>query len=471
MEASVLGQPYQPYPVASLGARASLLRIHGDEWLIAQMRRGNEAAFEALVERYRPRLLSFCRHMLRSREDGEDVLQEVFSNAYRAILADEREINVRPWLYRIARNMCLKHLARRRIKADSNLDDLDVAGTSGTVDAVQMREDLRQVVADVRELPESQRTALLLREIEGLSYDQIAEAMDTTVASVKSLLVRARVSLAETAEGRVLACDAVEVELRAASEGAARVSSPVRRHMRQCDACALFNSTLAPARRPAAAALLLGPLGLMRDIVGKLGIGAVASGGTAAGGASIAGGAAGGCAGGAMSGGLTLIAGKAAVAVATATLVAAGASDFEHVTAHHRKAKHHAAPPARVVPASAPAATVPRAHDVGPQPITSSSRPAESSRPAAGKDGKPAAPGAPASEGAPTAKPAPSVPKGTTDEPGSQPIKGAEPVESQGFTAPAAGGSPTPGAGESAPPASGDAAPVDPSNSYSEPAP
>src|ERR1039458_10837255 len=68
--------------------------------------------FRSLCSRYQSRLLSFCRHMLNSREDAEDVLQEVFAAAFNAVLADEREINVRPWLYRIARNRSLNHLRR-----------------------------------------------------------------------------------------------------------------------------------------------------------------------------------------------------------------------------------------------------------------------------------------------------------------------------------------------------------------------
>ena len=93
-----------------------LLRLQSDERLIALTRRGQHAAFEALCSRYQSRLLSFCRHMLGSREDAEDVLQEVFAAAFNAVLADEREINVRPWLYRIARNRSLNHL--RRATAD-----------------------------------------------------------------------------------------------------------------------------------------------------------------------------------------------------------------------------------------------------------------------------------------------------------------------------------------------------------------
>ncbi|MEA2209777.1 MAG: hypothetical protein QOF54_2254, partial [Solirubrobacteraceae bacterium] len=86
-----------------------LLRLQSDERLIALTRRGQHAAFEVLCSRYQSRLLSFCRHMLSSREDAEDVLQEVFAAAFNAVLADEREINVRPWLYRIARNRSLNH--------------------------------------------------------------------------------------------------------------------------------------------------------------------------------------------------------------------------------------------------------------------------------------------------------------------------------------------------------------------------
>src|SRR3954463_14628725 len=184
-----------------------LLRIQSDERLVALTRRGNQAAYEALVGRYQSRLLAFCRHMLGSREDAEDVLQEVFAAAFNAMLADERPLNVRPWLYRIARNRSLNHLRRTQaIGVDSMDVHLAEHGTT-TADKVHKREEFRQLMEDVQGLPETQRTALLLREIDALSYEQIAEAMETTVPSIKSLLVRARVSLAEAAEARKLSCE------------------------------------------------------------------------------------------------------------------------------------------------------------------------------------------------------------------------------------------------------------------------
>jgi RNA polymerase sigma factor (sigma-70 family) len=180
-----------------------LLRLQSDERLVALIREGEPGAFEALVQRYQPRLLAFCRHMLGSQEDAEDVLQEVFAASFHAICADERPINARPWLYRIARNRCLNHLRRPQPAGQDSMDVFERDGGTTTADTVHKREEFRHIVADVQELPETQRTALLLREIDALSYEQIAEAMDTTVPSVKSLLVRARVALAEAADARL----------------------------------------------------------------------------------------------------------------------------------------------------------------------------------------------------------------------------------------------------------------------------
>jgi RNA polymerase sigma factor (sigma-70 family) len=442
MEASVLSQPAK---VAAIGVRTPFLRLQSDERLIALIRAGEEAAFEALVQRYRSRLLAFCRHMLRSREDAEDVLQEVFAAAYRAIRADEREILARPWLYRIARNMSLKHLGKRRPAADGGVEDLDVAAAGGTVEAVHVREDLRQIVGDVQELPETQRTALLLREMEGLSYHQIAAAMDTSVPGVKSLLVRARVSLAEAAQGRTLSCEIVHLELRQAAGGLARLSGPARRHAKKCDTCGAYSSELGLARRAAAAAFIpLLPLELLRELIGKLGAGAGAAGGT---GAAGAGAAAGGAASGAISAAVGAIGAKTAVAVATATLVAAGAADIHRVS-HHR---HHASAPA------AAAAPAPVATSAAVQPVTHAyvrpagkpSSPASHHRHHSTKPSPsttqpatqvlPATP-APTNAGTFADTPPPSGTKLKSDskdpaptDPANQPIGAPEPVQVQGF--------------------------------------
>ncbi|HEY6886677.1 MAG TPA: sigma-70 family RNA polymerase sigma factor, partial [Solirubrobacter sp.] len=323
MEASAL----QHAGAAGLHGRSPLLRLQSDERLVALIRRGNHHAFEALVARYQSRLLAFCRHMLSSREDAEDVLQEVFAAAFNAMLADEREINVRPWLYRIARNRSLNHLRRAQAVGMDSMDIHLSEGGLTTADKVHKREEFRLLIADVQDLPETQRTALLLREIDALSYDQIAEAMETTVPSVKSLLVRARVSLAEAAEARLLSCEEVRLELGEVAEGLTRTSAPVRRHLRTCDRCTAFKKQLRSTNKALASLYPVGPLILLKKLlITHIGTGAATGSAAAAGGAAAS--SAG--AGAALQVGFTAFATKAAAGLAAAAIVTAGAVEVQH---------------------------------------------------------------------------------------------------------------------------------------------
>jgi RNA polymerase sigma factor (sigma-70 family) len=223
----------------------SLLRSQSDERLVGFVRRGHMAAFEALVSRYEQRLFAFCRHLLGSHEDAEDVLQEVLAAAFKAMRADERPIHVRPWLYRIARNRSLNHLRRGDTGAFEQIDAQWAENGETTADKVQQREDFRLLVGDIQKLPRTQRAALILREMDALSYEQIAAVMGTTVPSVKSLLVRARASLSEAAEARCLSCHQVRLELgEQAGEARRRPNALVRRHLRTCEPCRAFRSEL-----------------------------------------------------------------------------------------------------------------------------------------------------------------------------------------------------------------------------------
>ncbi|MEA2147520.1 MAG: hypothetical protein QOG59_3107, partial [Solirubrobacteraceae bacterium] len=337
MEASAL----KYHGSIGLQGRTPLLRLQSDERLITLVRRGNLSAFEVLVARYHTRLLAFCRHLLGSREDAEDVLQEVMTAAFNAMIADERPINARPWLYRIARNRCLNHLRRTQAVGVDSMDIHLSDGGETTADKVHKAEEFRLLVDDIQSLPETQRTALVLREMDALSYEQISEAMETTVPSVKSLLVRARMSLAEAAQARQLSCEQVRVELAEVAEGLlAKTTPPVRRHLRTCHRCESFQSELKRTSRALAALLPLGPLALLKQLafthIGhSAGAGSGASAGTAAGtGAAVGSGAAAGGAlvgaGGMMPIGLGALGVKAAAGLAAAALVTAGAVDLSH---------------------------------------------------------------------------------------------------------------------------------------------
>ncbi len=416
-----------------------LLRLQSDERLIALTRRGQHAAFETLCGRYESRLLSFCRHMLNSREDAEDVLQEVFTAAFNAVLADEREINVRPWLYRIARNRSLNHLRRASAIGVDSMDVHFADHGLSTGDRVIRREGFRQLLEDVQHLPETQRSALLLREIDSLSYEQIAHAMETTVPSVKSLLVRARISLAEAAEARKLSCEEVRLELGQVAEGLVKLSPPARRHTRDCERCRSFRKHLKANNHALAAVFPVGPLMIFKKLLlaklglAKLGSTASASGahvasgtgaavgaGGAAGASAAAGGGA-GVAGGVFTAGAGALATKAVAGLAAAAIVTAGAVAADHSAPRHRLSTgaapaplSHASEP--VVVREEPQAPSPAAHTIAltarhssaPQtPKTAVTAPSVS---AASK-----APVAPA----PTAAPKPADPKATGAE-GSQ---------------------------------------------------
>ena len=384
MEASALKHPSQ----VGMRGPTPLLRLQSDERLIAMVRRGNHGAFEALVARYQSRLLAFCRHMLGSREDAEDVLQEVFAASFRAILADDRAINVRPWLYRIARNRSLNHL--RRVQA-IGVDSMDIhlsEGGASTADKAHKREEFRLLVADVQELPETQKTALLLREIDALSYEQIAEAMETTIPSVKSLLVRARVSLAEAAEARQLTCEDVREELGEVAEGLRRSTAPARRHVRSCERCQGFKVQLRSTNKALAAVFPVAPLLLFKKaLLAHFGMTASAGAGSAAGAAAASVAATGGAS--AMTAGISTIATKTAAGLAAAAIVTAGAVEVKHV---QTKAPQRAV--ASASPRPAPAA-------VEPEVVASAQQPTSAPRPeparaagstAAATEGKPVKP-------------------------------------------------------------------------------
>ena len=364
--------------IGLLAGRSPLLRLQSDERLIALIRGGHEGAFALLFERYRPRLLSFCRHMLGSKEDAEDVLQEVFAASYNAILADNRPLNVRPWLYRIARNRCLNHLRKPTQDGRDTMDDQTHLNGASTADLVHTRAEFRHLLQDIQMLPETQRTALLLREIDVLSYEQIADTMETTVPSVKSLLVRARMSLAEAAEARQLTCNEVRRELAEVTEGLMKTTAPLRRHVRQCEQCRRYRKQLKKTTTAMAIALPLGPLLILKKLfLAKAGAAAAAGGSGAAtggatgaatgaaaagGGAAAASGLAAGGASTALPLGLSAVAAKAITVTTVTALVAGGAVEVnKFVGPHPQRAPH-----ARVQSAYPPKTVIPRVQSAIP---------------------------------------------------------------------------------------------------------
>ena len=177
-------------------ARRPVLSTQSDERLVDLVRAGSDPAFEAIVERYRRALMRYVSRLLPP-ERAEDVVQQTFVKAYEAMRRDVAELNLKPWLYRIAHNGALNAL-RDRALVHAELDER-IDGVERPDQALERTLGLRELVVAVQALPERQRDAILLRELEGRSYEEIALALGVTDGAVRQLLNRARNTLRSAA--------------------------------------------------------------------------------------------------------------------------------------------------------------------------------------------------------------------------------------------------------------------------------
>ena len=238
----------------SLRLPPRLLRAAPDERLVAALRRGDEKAFEAIYDRHHRALLGFCRHMLGSHEEAEDALQRVFVAAHRHLSDGTAHVNLKPWLYTIARNRCLSMLrARRETLA---LDDVREPSGDGLAlaDEVELGEDLKDLLGDIARLPDDQRAALVLAELGDLSQQEIATILDVRTDKVKALIFQAREALAGWRQARAASCGEICEQL-STLKGSALRRAPIRRHLAVCPACTAFEAEV--KRQRVALSLLL----------------------------------------------------------------------------------------------------------------------------------------------------------------------------------------------------------------------
>ena len=175
-------------------AGASLLRLQDDARLVALAREGHDPAFAAIVDRYGRQLERYCARLLGPGR-AEDAVQQAFVNAHAAMRASEQELALKPWLYRIAHNAALNILRASRDENDNAALDLDRPGDVQTPEVVELRERLRETLAAIQALPAAQRDALLLRELEGRSHEEIALALGVSEGGARQHLHRARVAV------------------------------------------------------------------------------------------------------------------------------------------------------------------------------------------------------------------------------------------------------------------------------------
>jgi RNA polymerase sigma factor (sigma-70 family) len=230
------------------------------------------AAFESIFDRYQRGIQSFCRHLLGDPEEAADVAQHTFLAAYSAIVSSEKPILLRAWLYTIARNRCYSVLRARREQPST---DMIEPVSEGTAAHVLRREDLRQLLSDMRRLPEDQRTALVLAGVGTLNHQQVADILGVPPAKVKALVFQAREALLAAQTARETDCSEIREQLSTLRGGALRRGN-LRRHLRDCQACQEFSDQLEPQRRrvpvlvapPQAAPIMPPPRALRRPITG-----------------------------------------------------------------------------------------------------------------------------------------------------------------------------------------------------------
>ncbi len=396
-------------------------RLLSDERLARLVSRGNTQAFGTLYARHEQALSRYCRAIVRDEQDSQDALQSAMMHALAALQAGERELKVRPWLYRIVHNESVSLLRRRRVAEDVQMDE-QLAAPGDVEGAFELRERLALLVCDLRALSERQRAALVMRELSGLSIEEIAGALGTSPGAAKQTLFEARCALHELAEGRAMECDAAR---RLVSEHDGRVlrGRRLRAHLRACPSCEAFRGSIetrsADLRALAPPLPALAASGLLVRLLGG-----------SAGGGGPAGGA---LAGGSLAGGSLTVKALAGVALMTA-----GTVELTTGTREHRHTSGRVA--ARYATVLAPAAT--RVLPLETAAAAGRTRPRHATSKGCAAHGAPAA----------SIGPSPRAP-GTAPIVGSAPATAAP--EPPASASPPSGGSAAPGTGAQSPPADG----------------
>jgi RNA polymerase sigma factor (sigma-70 family) len=230
-----------------------MIATHGattDRDLVQAVRAGDDAAFEELYRRYQPRIAAYVRRMARDSTRAEDIAQDAFLSALRRMRATDAEIAFKPWIFEIARNAAIDHWRRSSraeevsVDADDGLrqsDRLRLIGPAGPESVLVDKERLEHLRGAIDELSDVHSRILVMRELEGLSYREIAERLDLSRSSVESALFRARRRLeseySDISEGR--RCVAMRGVMARMAEGirSRRDETRLARHARRCHVC------------------------------------------------------------------------------------------------------------------------------------------------------------------------------------------------------------------------------------------
>lgn len=244
---------------------ASALALLSDDRLGRMAAKGSTAAFSTVYRRHHQAIYRYCLSIVGNEHDARDALQETMASALRAIKGEERAISLRPWLFRIAHNEAITVLRKKR--RETPVEEIYAEAGDGGVGA---RDELRELLDDLGLLTARQRSALVMRELSGLSFDEIGAALDVSPVGAKQAVYEARCALQELREGRRLDCVEVREKVSADDRRLLRARR-VRAHLRSCEECREFEEeirsrrdrfgAIAPLPAPVALGILHGLLG------------------------------------------------------------------------------------------------------------------------------------------------------------------------------------------------------------------
>jgi RNA polymerase sigma factor (sigma-70 family) len=220
-----------------------------DRRLARRAARGDPHAFDEIYRHYGPDLYRFCLAMTGNRQDAQDALQNTMVKVMRALPGEERQIALKPWLYRIARNETVEVLRGRRANEELQVEQ---AAARTVAETVEVREHLRTLLADLEQLPQRQRAVLLMRELAGLGFAEIGATFETSPAGARQTLYEARLSLRQLEEGRERLCPDVRRELSDA-DGRVIRRRKTRAHLRDCPGCRTFQAEIVKRQEDLAA--------------------------------------------------------------------------------------------------------------------------------------------------------------------------------------------------------------------------
>lgn len=235
-------------------------RLLSDARLTRLAASGDSSAFSVIFERFHQELYRYCRAIVSDHDEAQDALQNTMTAALRSLPGEQREIALRPWLYRIAHNEAISIVRRRPdpapVTAEGELErSVPLPGTDASAHTApsaqtgaEDRERLRELVHDLSALPDRQRGALVMREFSGLSYAEIASALDSGEPAARQTVYEAREAMRDSKRGREMDCSTVR---QAISERDGRImrGRALRAHLRTCEGCQDFRAAISERGR------------------------------------------------------------------------------------------------------------------------------------------------------------------------------------------------------------------------------